>query len=805
MPTSERARPRLYNAGTMPYEQTPKKIRGLVGRVFEDPEIKKDLEERGIREDIVTSHLVDHASEIWQIAAEQIDAFNSVERSAELAEKEFLRQLPVRSRYLRWAPMLGLCVSIAALLVAIGVAVYWFRNGWGALASVFSRSLKLLVSTPVLWWPLVPILGFLIGWYVWELVHFRRAYEEVSARAERELQIETAGERLRASSEIADVAVVQAMLSLTRGFLESQKLSRFGVKLPEGKADGLAEVLNSDFEMATRARARVARLIETTRGASIGVSGPRGVGKTTLLWSLFQTGNVEGDVLSVFTSAPVQYDPRDFVLHLFSSVCLRIIEKQVGREPASLAWRVVTAPPRRPPAIALYFRRLWPNFAVLGAILCIVGLYFAAVLAHTVGTQGGASVPASWLARYVQALGVSPASLVLWGLLIFTGTMAANAFVRYSLRVKEFRYEKETDPFDLERDPVAEEASHILSAIRFQQSYSSGWSGSFTFPAGFGASRSSGELWSERQQTVPDIVMAYRAFLRRITGGSRAPYRRVVICIDELDKLESDEAAEQFLNGIKSVFNQANCFYIVSVSETAMSRFERRGVLFRDAFDSSFDEIIGVDYLDLNSSKRLLRRRVLNVSDPFLCFCHCVSGGLPRDLVRACRNVFELRDVRRLWSLQAITEGLVLADVEAKMRAAGVAARRLSLGPELDEFLGITSGRGPGTEAEVWSKAGRLSAFLERLARMRGSVGDVEKVFSLAVEMLVLVYFDITLLQVFQGMDEARWRLGEGRGLFERLAEVRREATQNPSVAAAKLTEVRNAFNLSPGQDRVSP
>jgi hypothetical protein len=35
-------------------------------------------------------------------------------------------------------------------------------------------------------------------------------------------------------------------------------------------------------------------------------------------------------VLSVFTSAPVKYETRDFLLHLFSNVCSRVIEKQKG-------------------------------------------------------------------------------------------------------------------------------------------------------------------------------------------------------------------------------------------------------------------------------------------------------------------------------------------------------------------------------------------------------------------------------------------------------------------------------------------
>ncbi|WP_207780816.1 hypothetical protein [Caulobacter radicis] len=59
-----------------------------------------------------------------------------------------------------------------------------------------------------------------------------------------------------------------------------------------------------------------------------------------------------------------------------------------------------------------------------------------------------------------------------------------------------------------------------------------------------------------------------------------------MIGIDELDKLKSSKEAEQFLNGVKSVFNIPGCYFLISVSEHALATFERRGLGFRDAFDS---------------------------------------------------------------------------------------------------------------------------------------------------------------------------------------------------------------------------
>jgi hypothetical protein len=73
------------------------------------------------------------------------------------------------------------------------------------------------------------------------------------------------------------------------------------------------------------------------------------------------------------------------------------------------------------------------------------------------------------------------------------------------------------------------------------------------------------------------------------------------------------------------------------VSENAWARFENRGIPFRDAFDSSFDEIVHVHMLRPRESRDLLKRRNTTISDAQALLCHCLSGGLPRDLLRASR------------------------------------------------------------------------------------------------------------------------------------------------------------------------
>src|SRR5439155_21212139 len=80
-------------------------------------------------------------------------------------------------------------------------------------------------------------------------------------------------------------------------------------------------------------------------------------------------------------------------------------------------------------------------------------------------------------------------------------------------------------------------------------------------------------------------------------------------------------------------------YFLVSVSDEALTSFERRGLPLRDVFDSSFDEIIRVEPLRYEDSRRLLYRRVVGLTEPYIALCHCLSGGLARDLIRAARQV----------------------------------------------------------------------------------------------------------------------------------------------------------------------
>jgi hypothetical protein len=280
-------------------------------------------------------------------------------------------------------------------------------------------------------------------------------------------------------------------------------------------------------------------------------------------------------------------------------------------------------------------------------------------------------------------LGITAAILLKWAAILLAAALAG--WLAQSRYLHTVRLRRDFDPQP--GDPLANDARKFLESLRFQQSYTAGWSGSLKLPVGLESGVNSAHTLARLQRSLPELVGDFRDFLGRVA----AKYGRVCLCIDELDKMESDDKAHLFLNEIKAIFGVKDVFYLVSVSENAISAFERRGLPFRDVFDSSFDAIVHVDYMKLSEAKDLLKRRTTRVPEPFLCLCQCLAGGLPRDLIRACRQMLNLaaearQDGRQL-ELIPLARRAVGAEVKGKARGMSIAASKLTADADQTNFL----------------------------------------------------------------------------------------------------------------------
>jgi hypothetical protein len=256
---------------------------------------------------------------------------------------------------------------------------------------------------------------------------------------------------------------------------------------------------------------------------------------------------------------------------------------------------------------------------------------------------------------------------------------------------------------------------------------------------------------------------------------------------------------QEFVNEIKAIFNIPNCFYLMSVSENAISSFERRGMPFRDEFDSAFDDIRQVDYLTLDGSRHLLGRRVLNLPEPFLCLCHVLSAGLPRDLIRVTRAMLDHAKMHPANnSIKDVAAALIQKEVAKKVRAIEIAAREIPVEPETTEFLQqATQLRDfpPRLPAPPDRPLGEIPAKRQNLSD--DETANLRKLIELRRELDTFLYFAVTTAEFFaRCVTEQQWRTAVSHGHVERLAEARQAFELNVGVVAFRRNDLRRSCNM---------
>ena len=371
-------------------------------------------------------------------------------------------------------------------------------------------------------------------------------------------------------------------------------------------------------------------------------------------------------------------------------------------------------------------------------------------------------------------------------------------------------------------DELRQRAEADLEEIRYQQTFSSGYSGKLAIPLGGEIGVQSQNTLARRQASLPELIGMLRSFLQ-LAAHARG---QVVIGIDEMDKMESGDVAQQFLNEIKAIFGVQKVYYLVSISEGAMSSFERRGLPFRDVFDSSFDEVIAVEPLSLVQSQALLRARVVGLGPPYLDLCHCLSGGLARDLLRVARQLSLLN--RKEKCLPEVCRELVRGELERKVEAATVSAREIALEPYVSELLFWIRTLPEKEEISVEALIDRAAVPPEAWSPPAGDLdrkdGGVEALERIRQELAAYTYYLATVLQLFTEVEggPAKWfsdvesvqddhedgddagdgdDAEDGESALDRLARARIAFATNPHVARVIIDEFR-ATQWPTGQAR---
>jgi Cdc6-like AAA superfamily ATPase len=795
----------------MPYERTNAKLEDFLTKALRDEEVqdgarRAQLEDAYLEREFRDSGLEEKSPKTWGVATKEIEAYDQLENTYEARLKELRREeQQMRRSYLRiprWA-MVTILVTLSTLLLPLllillrGLASVGLLSSPVTLGSLFSGIgplqlvIVLLVTIAVL---SLYIVGcrYLYRWYSAS----KRQYESRLADIQRELQDNALGERLKIAEQTVENAVIDKGIIRELRSIINKHLASYDTSLAISTTRGLAQGFDLDHEITTKSTKQIAQLLKTMPGGSIGIAGPRGSGKSTLLRSFCsEAPTTEPDgrrVVSVVTTAPVEYDAREFILHIFSSVCQRILEIK-GKATRS-PWDYMDET-QKPPLT--FFSTLMSVREALASIL--LGL----LLISTLLISGILSSLSKFFSDFFVGVGL---------FLILLGVVAL--LVQVEQLLGQQRRRTQLNEQKMKDDPLAVEAYEWLREIKFQQSFSSGWAGSFRggiTPMTAEARKEAKVEFTQHQLSLPEIVDRYQEFLEHVTQKYK-----VLIGIDEMDKIGSDEKAHNFLNELKALFViEKSCFYLISVSESAMSSFERRGLPFRDVFDSSFDAIVNADYLDLDTAQRLLRRRVIGVPVPFLDFCHCMAGGLPRDLIRIARGLFDEQNQPNLGgnSLATLCSSLIRSDIKVKLHAISVAttdvaAKGNSPESEVNELF----------EREVnglFERIGTLERWVaspDRFLNSRSKLIPAEAmeieakhkgIASLRKELEVYLYYCVTLLDFFGQEDFSveTLKAAERSGGLEQLAKARQSFATNLHIAALAIKGFRKEYKMDVPKD----
>ncbi len=680
----------------------------------------------------------------------------------------------------------------------------------------------------------------------------REAPAAEESPAEEALQQEALEGYLLEAAAAAEQVVLAVIERAARSVLSQYAANLTRTELQLATTDGLAQVIDERLEISTEAATRLRGLLARMKGGSVGIAGPRGAGKSTIIRRFCDGRETIGErpLLSVMVPAPVVYDSRDFMLHLFAEVCRAAGAKPPPPEPTvdaqgqgvgwSFGWATALA---RSVAGWLPLLALWlivggaaalvqttdsqvNDFLVWGvAVICAAGIPLISPYRWSNGDDRHGPrvlrriavvlVPFGLLLCAAGAADSSPSSatvkaaaVTVVGLVLF----AVARDIQRAIPTPEPESAPQVPPRDTwppQGDELERTASLRLEALRYQQSFKTGISGKIGLPVGLEIGASAERTLARHPMSFPEVVADFQRFL-----ALAARTNDVLIAVDELDKLEADDdTANRFLNDLKAAFGVANTYFLVSVSEDAMSRFERRGLPFRDVFDSTFDEIVRVDPLSLAEAQQLLSERVVGFPYIYSGLCHVLAGGIPRDLIRTARRIIDVNErLGKPDTLSQIVRQLVTDELKGKTNAVEHAAIALEPPDQcLEAMLEWTRGfHAASTDRDnLLATAARLEESAT-LLEVGGQLTEDQAVarnglLRLTLELGTYGYYVVTLLDFFQdtlteGEIYAAANGGAADPALERLALARAAFGFSARTAWLGINAFRTTQELDPAE-----
>lgn len=580
-------------------------------------------------------------------------------------------------------------------------------------------------------------------------------------------------------------------------------------------SQGLSAVAEVAMLTNTESHNRLHAKIEKMSSGCIGVSGPRGSGKSALIRNFCKRrygtlrpesgGVAELPGLRITVQAAVKYDARDFLVHLYTCLCKAVIADE-RLNPTSFLHRVILS--------FLIPRFVRPAMLLRG--LC------GAVLLASAGTLAYRSVTNTW------PFSTWPEQN--WEL---TGTVVATlmAIIIFGWRTRQALLEVR------QIIALSTDAQARLDRLHFQRTDTRGFGGTLGGPLGTGLNVTGTRAFTEQVMTLPELIDDYCDFVARVVAALQQALRkpgkaycgdrpdvRLVIGIDNMDQIEDALSANKFLTELGALFGMPNCVHIVSVSPDILAATTQRMVPLRTTAGGMFDEMIWVEPLNFTQAAQLLNRRVLGFSDSFIALCYVLSGGLPCDLLRIARSIFPTENRSTGEATKAAgtaTENYLLSDIvkvaDAVIRDEVQALKHRVLAHTASLDIPATSGllrlldddiRPMGRNEPPRATAENIKAMITELSRLREMHETMDPLASeICYSFLIGLCFLVTVHQSFTA--DPNWPAGlipcrkgdstpesEDSSALRDLAHARRALGPSPSLASTIISKVcKEIFN----------
>ncbi len=613
------------------------------------------------------------------------------------------------------------------------------------------------------------------------------------------------------------LALHEAILQDMRAKLnENRGAGRLSPKLALNTCTpGLSAVTDIVAITPTATRDSLRTRIEKMSSGCIGVTGLRGSGKSTVIRDFCghrygtpmggRADLTELPGLRLKVQAPLRYDAREFLIHLYTCLCQAVLA-DVRLNPTSFVHRIVLS--------LLLPRSSIRPVALLRSLTGIALLVLAGGLAYraVVGTWPTPSLTL----RTWEWLGAAAAVV---GALIVTGWRTRQALIEVCQVLT-----------------LATDAQARLEKLHFQRTNTHNRAGTLGAPMGTSLNLSSAQSFTEQMMTLPELTDDYRDFAERVVAAlqqviitdknkskrERNVDVRLVIGIDEIDQIEDAQNADRFLTELRSVFGTSHCVYLIPVSPGTLAT-DARVVPLKTYGGAIFDEMVWVEPLDLPTAGNLLDHRVIGLPVAFIALCYVLSGGLPRDLLRIARAIFMIKSDGTGTELELayVTENVIKDELRALARRVMALAVSLEI-PAVPDLLGLldadarpvsyTGNSGPSPRhidikaimddfSQLWAGKGR-----QRFADLHGEI--VPLAAEICDSFLAGLYFLLTVHQLFTADPDlvtklAAWPPKEHEcklkddSTLKGLAHARTTLGMNTYLGAEIIRETREAFSGS--------